>query len=379
MSKYSIQLGEIFGISIRLGPTWFLIFIFLTWSLAFDYYPQEFENWQPFQYWIVGAITTILLFGSVMLHELGHSIVSIRNHIPVRSITLFIFGGVAQIEEEPSKPMTEFWISIAGPFVSFVLAFLFYVLQLFTKNIEPLYGLFRYLAVINGTLALFNLIPGFPLDGGRVFRAFVWHLTNDFNRATWIAANVGRTIAFLFIAYGGWQVIMGNIGDGLWITFIGWFLESAAVAQLGQTYVYGLLSGHFVIEAMNRHYNEVDENTSLQVLMDDHIVAKGRRYFLVKSGDEVVGLLTVHHLQQIPKSKRAMLSVKDVMIPIKEVRSVRLETELSDVLREMDRDGVNQLPVVEAGQVLGIITREDLISFLKKQAAKHQESGVLPV
>jgi len=377
MTKYSIPLGKIFGISIRLDPTWFLIFVFLTWSLASNYYPQEFENWQPFQYWIVGAITTILLFGSVLLHELGHSIISIRNHIPVRSITLFIFGGVAQIEEEPSKPMTEFWISIAGPIVSFALAILFYVLQLSAITIDPLYGLFRYLAVINGTLALFNLIPGFPLDGGRVFRAFVWHITNDFNRATWIAANVGRAIAFLFIVYGGWQVIMGNIGDGLWITFIGWFLESAAMSQINQTYIFNLLSGHYVIEAMNRHYNEVEEQLTLQDLINQHIVGKGKRYFLVKSNGKVVGLLTIHHLQQIPEMKRADLTVADVMIPIENVRAVKLETELTQVIKEMDRDGVNQLPVIEAGQVLGVISREDIINFLQRQATKSEKGEVL--
>ena len=379
MSKRTIPIGRIFGIPIGLDPTWFLIFVFLTWSLASDYYPQAYKSWPTFQYWVVGAITAILLFVSVLLHELGHSIVSIRNKIPVRSITLFIFGGVSQIEEDPSSPMTEFWISIAGPIVSFALAGIFYVLQPLAQSISPLFALLRYLAMINLTLAVFNLVPGFPLDGGRVFRALVWHFTKDFNRATYIAANVGRGMAFLFIIFGGWQVILGNIGDGLWITFIGWFLESAAVAQLGQTYVHGLLSGHYVIEAMNRHYNEIDENTSLQALMDDHIVAKGRRYFLVKSGDQVVGLLTVHHLHRIPKEKRALLTAKDVMIPIGEVRSVGLETELSEVLREMDRDGVNQLPVVEAGQVLGIITREDLISFLRKQAAKHKESSVMPI
>jgi Zn-dependent protease len=251
--KQSISLGRIFGIPIGLDYSWFLVFALLTWTLAVSYYPAEFKNWPTFEYWLVGGVTAVLLFVSVLLHELGHSVVAMRYKIPVRSITLFIFGGVAQIGAEPPSAIAEFWIAVAGPLVSFALAALFGLLQPVVTSIGPLLALAKYLAYINGVLGLFNLIPGFPLDGGRVFRAIVWGITHNLRRATTIAGNLGRLIGFLFIFYGVWQMVSGNFINGLWIAFIGWFLESAAIAQIQQQRVQGLLSGHRVSEVMSHN------------------------------------------------------------------------------------------------------------------------------
>lgn len=234
MNKSSISMGRIFGIPIGLDYSWFLIFALLTWMLATSYYPAEFGYWPVAQYWIVGTCTVILLFGSVLLHELGHSVVALRYKIPVTSITLFIFGGIAQIADEPPSAAAEFWIALAGPVVSFALAILFTLLQPLIGVLTPLLAMAKYLAYTNGTLALFNLIPGFPLDGGRVFRAIVWGISRNFRRATLIAANVGRFIAFLFILAGFWQIFLGDFGGGLWIAIIGWYLDSAAAAQVKQ-------------------------------------------------------------------------------------------------------------------------------------------------
>ncbi len=239
------------SISIRLDYSWFLVFAFLTWSLAVSYYPFETGGLSPMIYWIMGAVTAIMLFGSVLLHELGHSIIALHYKIPVRKITLFIFGGVAEIGAEPPSASAEFFIAIAGPIVSFALAAFFNLAQTILGHFTPLLVLARYLALINGSLALFNLIPGFPLDGGRIFRALVWGITHNLRRATWIAANIGRVIAFLFIAFGIWQIFSGDLG-GLWIAFIGWFLQGAASSQLQQQTIQGLLAGHAVSEAMNR-------------------------------------------------------------------------------------------------------------------------------
>lgn len=254
MGRQSISLGRILGIPVGLDYSWFLIFALLTWTLAVGYYPAEFRNWPTAEYWIVGAVTAIMLFVSVLLHELGHSMVARRYQIPVRSITLFIFGGVAQIGAEPPSATAEFWIAIAGPAVSFALAALFGVLQSALTPVAPLLALAKYLAYINGVLGLFNLIPGFPLDGGRVFRAIVWGVTDNLRRATIIAGNVGRFIGYLFIAFGVWLMFGGNFINGLWIAFIGWFLESAAVSQIQQQRVHGLLAGHRVTEVMSRSY-----------------------------------------------------------------------------------------------------------------------------
>ena len=230
MTRHNIPLGR-FCTFPFLCYSWFLIFALLTWMLASNYYPAEFKNWPPLLYWFMGAVTAIMLFASVLLHELGHSVVAIRYKIPVRNITLFIFGGVAQIGADPSA-IAEFLIASAGPLVSLILAVLFYAVQPLVGGIEPLLGLAKYLAYINLALVLFNLIPGYPLDGGRVFRAIVWAITGNMRRATIIAANGGRFFAFLFIFIGVWLMVRGNFGGGLWIVFIGWFLDTAASAQV---------------------------------------------------------------------------------------------------------------------------------------------------
>ena len=191
----------------------------------------------------MGAITAIMLFVSVLLHELGHAAIALRYKIPVRSITLFIFGGVAHIGAEPPSATAEFRIAIAGPLVSLVLAVFFYLVQPVVAGMEPLLGLAEYLAYINFALVLFNLIPGYPLDGGRVFRAIVWAVTKNLRRATLLAANVGRVFGFLFIFVGVWQMFTGNFSGGLWIAFIGWFLHNAASAQVHQVMFQGSVGG----------------------------------------------------------------------------------------------------------------------------------------
>ena len=194
MGRHNIPIGRILGIPIGLDFSWFIVFALLTWMLAGSYYPAEFKDWPPVLYWVTGAATAIMLFASVLLHELGHSVVALRYGIPVRSITLFLFGGVAQVEAEPPSATAEFLIAIAGPLVSLVLAVVFYTVQPLAAGLEPLLGLAKYLAYINLALALFNVIPGYPLDGGRVFRAIVWAITGNMRRATLIAANVGRVL-----------------------------------------------------------------------------------------------------------------------------------------------------------------------------------------
>jgi Zn-dependent protease len=365
MNRSTISLGRILGIPIGLDYSWFLIFGLLTWSLATSYYPAEFKNWPVTQYWIVGAATVILMFGSVLLHELGHSVVALRYKIPVRSITLFVFGGVAQIGTEPPSAMAEFWIAIAGPITSFALALFFGVLQPVVGAFAPLLAVAKYLAYINGTLGFFNLIPGFPLDGGRVFRAIIWGTTHSLRRATLIAANVGRFIAYGFIGLGVWQMVGGNFGNGLWIAFIGWFLESAASSQIRQQTIHDLLEGHHVADAMRRDYAAIMPNTTLEQLINKHIIGNGQRSLVVKQDDRVAGLLTLHNVKAIPSSAWLTTTAAQVMIPVAQMKWIRPDAELVDALGEMDRDGVNQLPVMEDDQILGVLGRDDVISFLR--------------
>jgi Zn-dependent protease/CBS domain-containing protein len=376
MKRQTIPLGRIFNIPIGLDYSWFLIFILLTWSLATSYYPAEFKTWSTILYWTIGAATTILLFVSVLLHELGHSVVAQRYRVPVRSITLFIFGGVAQIAAEPPNAAADLWIAIAGPIVSFALAGLFGLIQSAFTSLSPLLALMKYLALINGSLALFNLIPGFPLDGGRVLRAVVWQTTHNYRRATLVAATTGRMFAFLFIIYGVWQMFSGNLAGGLWIAFIGWFLDSAATSHLQQQTLRDLLAGHKVWLAMTQNYTVIPSDLTLQQLADEHILGMNRRFFVIKNEGQVLGLITLHNIKEVPRSKWAETKAAENMIPAAQMHQVRPETELWNALEQMDKDGVNQLPVMVNGTLLGILTRESIISFLGTlQEIKKSESS----
>ena len=365
MVKQSIPLGRIFNIPIGLDYSWFLIFALITWTLATGYYPAEFKNWPSSEYWITAGVTAVLFFASVLLHELGHSVVALRYKIPVRSITLFIFGGVAQIGAEPPFATAEFWIAIAGPLVSFILAGIFALLETVSASFSPLLALAKYLAYINGTLGLFNLIPGFPLDGGRVFRAIVWGITQNFHKANQIAATVGRAIAFIFILVGVWQVFSGNFLGGIWIAFIGWFLESAANAQLQQQAIQDLLSGHTVSQAMNQSYTIIPSNTTIQQLADEHILGEGRRFFIIEEMDKVLGILTLHNIKEVPRSDWSNTTVDQRMIPADQMHRAYPDEALWDALKMMDENGVNQVPVMEGEHMLGVLSREGVISFLR--------------
>ena len=364
MTRHHIPLGRIMGIPIGLDYSWFVIFALLTWMLASSYYPAEFKDWSPPLYWFMGAVTAIMLFVSVLLHELGHSAVALRYKIPVRSITLFLFGGVAQIGAEPPSAVAEFLIAIAGPLVSLLLAVLFYAVQPLVAGMEPLVGLAKYLAYINLALVLFNLIPGYPLDGGRVFRAIVWAITKNMRRATLIAAKIGRFFAFMFIFAGVWQMFRGDFGGGLWIAIIGWFLDNAASGQVHQVMYQGLLAGHKVLQAMSTRCASVPANLTLQQLVDEHILGSGQRSFLVNRGDETVGLMTLHRIKEVPRSKWATTSAAEVMLPMEQIKRIGPDAELWAALQEMDRDGVNQLPVTRDQHVIGMLSREDVITFL---------------
>jgi Zn-dependent protease len=365
MNRRTISLGHIFGIPVGLDYSWFLIFALLTWTMAVGYYPSEFRNWPVIQYWVAGAITAIMLFVSVLLHELGHSVVAMHYKIPVRSITLFIFGGVSLIGAEPPSAGAGFWIAIAGPFVSFSLAAFFFLLHSLFAGIAPLVALLKYLIYINIALGVFNLIPGFPLDGGGIFRAIVWRITHNMRRATVIAANVGRFIAYIFIFLGVWQIFAGNFINGIWIAFIGWFLESAAVAQVQQLALRDTLEGHKVAQVMNRQYSSLPADTTLQRLVDDHILGGGRRSFVVERGGNVIGLLTLHGIKEVPRSEWPVKTVAQIMIPIDQVKRVHPDAGLWGALEEMDRNGVNQLPVMTDGQIQGMLSRDDIIGYLR--------------
>lgn len=228
MNSRQIRLGKIGGIPVDLDSSWFLIFILLSWLLATGSYPAMFPGWSRPMHWLMGALTALGLFVSVLLHELGHSLVAYRYKVPVHGITLFLFGGVARMGGEPPHPRAEFLIAIGGPLVSLALGLLFLYARPWTAFSEPLLGLTTHLAYINLSLLVFNLIPGYPLDGGRVLRSVLWVFTRNLQRATVYAAQAGRAVALLFIGYGLWTALSTQSGYGLWLALIGWFLYTIA-------------------------------------------------------------------------------------------------------------------------------------------------------
>ena len=365
MRTQTVSVGKIFNIPVRLDYSWFLIFILLTWLLAGSYYPAEYPNWPVPEYWILGAATAVMFFVCVLLHELGHSVVAQRNGITVSSITLFVFGGVSQITEEATKPLTDFLVASAGLAVSLLLALGFAALQPMVAGVPPLLALAQYLTYINGLLLLFNVIPGFPLDGGRMFRAVVWGAVKNFDRATLIAAMLGRIIAFLFILVGVWLIFFSSFLNGLWIVFIGWFLENASSQEVRQQTLRTLLAGHKVSQIMGRNYVTIPTDISLERLAEDHILGAGRRFFIVENAGVVAGIMTLHKVREIPRGEWSRKLVSQAMIPAERMDWVGPDAELWDALQKMNQDGVNQLPVMADGRIQGVLSRENVINYLQ--------------
>jgi CBS domain-containing protein len=243
---------------------------------------------------------------------------------------------------------------------------MFALLSIVVSGFAPLLALFKYLAYINLILGVFNLIPGYPLDGGGVLMAIVWGATHNRHRAILYASIAGIVFAYLFICFGVFQIFGGDLLNGLWTAFIGWFLLSASQGQVTQEKIKELLSGHKASEAMSRNYTAIQSDTTLQYLVDDHILGGSRRSFIVEKANEVIGLLTLHQLKNIPKEQWPTTTAAQAMIPVSQLKQIGLDSDLWDAIQAMDRDGVNQLPVMADSQIKGMLTREDVISFLRK-------------
>ncbi len=363
-NKNQIRFGKLFGIPLTFDYSWFLILLFVTWILAGSYFPSEYKGWSTVLYWLVGTVTSLLFFVSVLLHEVGHSVVAQKYNYQVKQIKLFVFGGISEIQEEPRDPKEEFFIAVAGPTVTFLLAAIFYGLAFVVKGNIYLYALFHYLGLINLILGIFNIIPGFPLDGGRILRAIIWGRKKDFDKATKIAAGVGRIFGFILIMFGFFEMMAGYFVDGIWLSFIGWFLESAAFAQIQKEKVSKLVEGHTVEEAMSRAYGLVPADTTISEFIQNEILVRHRRAFIVEKGGNYLGLLTIHDIKKVPKEKWDITNVTEVMKPIEQAQQVDINFPLTDVLKKMNKGGVNQMPVFEGDKIVGMLSRESIFSFL---------------
>jgi Zn-dependent protease len=367
----NISLGKVFGIPLRLHYTWFIIFALVTYSLVL--YPLEEAPYPPIEQRIIlGILTSLLFFASIITHELAHSILAIRNNIPVKDITLFVFGGVSQITKEATRPRAELSIAIVGPLTSLALAGIFYGLHLLLAGTQQILAasLMQWLALINVILAVFNLIPGFPLDGGRIFRALVWQKTNDYHRATRIATKVGRGIAYAFMA-GGLALIIFLPQywlNGMWLVFIGWFLNDAARASYQQVLLRDALTGITARQVTDYGCPLVPPHLNLTELVQQYILPTGRNCFLTSWGAELEGMVTLQQIKKVPRTRWATTSVQDIMTPASKLKVAYANQDILSVLQEMNGESTNHIPVMEDGKVIGVINREDVARFLRTRA-----------
>ncbi|MBM3141436.1 MAG: CBS domain-containing protein [Chloroflexi bacterium] len=364
MLTEGISIGKAFGIPLRLHYSWFIVFVLITWSLAYNFlhtYPQ----WSLATSIVAGVVTSLLFFASVLAHELSHSLVAQAAGIPIQSITLFIFGGVSQMVEEPKQPQVEFRMALAGPLTSLVLGGIFLAIWYWLGGVsEFIKAICFWLGWINIALAAFNLVPGFPLDGGRVLRSLLWWQSQDLRRSTRIASNIGRGIGYLLIFIGIALIFFGNWINGLWLAFIGWFLENAAASSYRQLALQDILRGHRVSELMIRDCSVVLPQVTIQQLVNDQILTSGRRCFPVVQNDRVLGLITIHDIKGVPREQWPAKTVGEAMTPFANLKSVSPDEDLATVLKILTEQNINQLPVVKDGNIIGMIARDNLLSFI---------------
>ena len=313
--KASVRLGRIWNIPIGLSTSWFFIFALVTWSLATGVFPATIPGLDAGVYWLLGLVTSVLFFSSVLAHELGHAFFALRNSVPVRAITLFFFGGVAEITREPKNAGAEFRIAIAGPLVSLMLAALFGGLTVLGQGLPVVEGPALWLARINLMLALFNMIPGFPLDGGRVLRAIVWHFSGDEFRATKLATGAGQLVAFGFIGVGVFNALTGDFANGLWLAFIGLFLNSAAAGSRQQAVAQKALQGMTAGQLMSRSTLRVPSWVTVGDALDPQTLSQGHRAFLVQDFGQFRGLFTLTDAARVPRSQWTQTKIEQVMTP----------------------------------------------------------------
>jgi Zn-dependent protease/CBS domain-containing protein len=370
-TRNGLLIGRVFGIPIYLHASWVFIFVLITISLHAQF-AQEHADWTSQQHWAVGIGTSVLFFASVIFHELAHSLVARAYKIPVVSITLFVFGGLARIGRDPSKAIQEFNIAVAGPIASLFLAAAFFGVTLVSPESAMPGALARSLALTNLTLALFNLLPGFPLDGGRIFRAIVWGITKNFTRATKVAAGSGKLIAYAMISFGAWYaLIKGQWQYGLWLV-IGWFLLSAAQESVAQIEVREMLTGLRAEDVMTPEVPTIARDISLEDYGHEAL-RTGRRCHLVITDDRLVGMMNVHTLNTVPRQDWDVTSVQAVMIPRDKILWASPGEPLLGLLERLLAADVNQMPVVDGTEgggshIIGMVTRDSILRVMRTRA-----------
>jgi Zn-dependent protease/predicted transcriptional regulator len=372
-----VKLGRISGISIGLHYSWFIIAVLIVLSLA-DRFHAVNQRWGEAVIWSAAIITAVLFFVTLLLHELAHSLLAKARGLRVRAITLFALGGVSQIESEASDAKSEFWIAIVGPITSLTIGIILLAIAWLagwlpgTEPATPVAAVLLWLGYINLTLAAFNMIPGYPLDGGRVLRAAIWWITRSSDRATRLAAQVGQVVAFIFILLGLFRFFVVKDVGALWLAFIGWFLLDASRASYVQVELTAGLRGRRVAELMDRDCATVQGHLSLQDFVNEYLLHSGSRCYVVVQDDQLTGLITPNEVKRVPRELWPQTSVQSVMRPLGQLRTVSPETPALQALEIMSSADINQLPVVSNGRLEGLFSRSHVLRILRTNAELHR-------
>ncbi|MGA8619806.1 MAG: site-2 protease family protein [Candidatus Sulfotelmatobacter sp.] len=371
--KSQIKLGTIFGVELGLHYSWLVIALLITFSLVAQFHAVN-HDWSDAVVWSTAIITGLLFFACLFAHELSHAVVAKAHGIPVHKITLFLLGGVAQIEKDAADPKTEFWMAIVGPITSGVLGLAMLGLARlsgwtpWTSATIPGTALLVWLGYINLALGAFNMIPGFPLDGGRVLHAILWWAMDDVERSTRTAAIVGQIIAVFFIGFGILRFFQGAGLGGLWVAFIGWFLLQAAGASYMQVKTGTLLRGLRVKDVMSTDSYTVDPELSVQEFVNEDLLRTGRRCFLVVQDGHLLGLITPNEVRTVEQRAWPFTPVRSVMRSADKVHFVSRDMPAMEALEIMGREDVNQLPVMSDGQIEGVVSRAHVLQVLRSRA-----------
>jgi Zn-dependent protease len=383
------RVGKIFNINIDIDWSWLLIFGLVSWSLASSF-GQMHADWTPLMQWGMALLAALLFFLSVLAHELAHSLVARAQGVPVRNITLFMFGGVSNIQKEPASPVNELLVAIVGPLTSFILGGLFLLLgtgglalsNLTATNMSellsqlgPMNTIFLWLGSVNILVGLFNLIPGFPLDGGRVVRSILWGITNDLKKATRWASWLGQAVAWLLILAGmamlfGAQIPVLGSGfiNGLWLIFIGWFLQNAAVQSYRRVVIQDILEDIPVKRLMSPTVPTAPAHISVEEFVDNYLMRSDNRAFIVYEEDKMVGLITIEDVRKLATEARRATLVRDVMTPSEKMIVVAPEEDVTDAFERLQMKDIRQLPVVAGNKIVGLLRRKDIVHWLQFQS-----------
>ena len=356
------------GIPVRIHYTLWVVFILIAWSLAYGYMPHQYPGLDVVTYWAIGIASAIILFASVLVHELSHSYVAKKNGLPIARITLFFFGGVSEMTEEPQDPSLEVRVAAAGPLMSFLIAAVLGGLWYATTVVKApvaLTATLGYGALINATLGVFNLLPAFPLDGGRVFRGSIWKRSGNLVGATRTATRVSEALSLLMMLGGFAAIIFGDFVNGLWIVVLGWFIRSGAETSLRQTLIGEALSGVRVVDIMTQNVLTVPPDITVQQLISDYfLVNRHGGYPVVKDG-QILGIVTLQCVRSISQGQRTSVTVARAMVPCESTVMVKPTLSALDAFQRMARKNVGRVLVVEGGRLLGILTRGDLMRIIQ--------------